>query len=252
MEIREALFTYALRMGDSNLVLGHRLSEWCGHGPVLEQDIALTNVALDLIGQSRHYLTYAGELEGRDRTEDDLAYLRGEREFTNVLLTELPNGDFGQTIVRQFLFDVFHYLLLEQLAGSADEHLAAIARKSLKEVTYHLRYSSEWMIRLGDGTGESHRRVQEPLNELWAYTGELFETDEVDEVLAEMHIAPNLGALEPAWKDKVAEVLKEAALEPPESGWMHSGGRKGVHSEHLGYVLSDLQYLQRSIPNAKW
>ena len=252
MEIKEALFHYALRMGDNSLILGHRLSEWCGHGPILEQDIALINVALDLIGQSRSYLSYAGELEGEGRSEDDLAYLRREREFRNVLLTELPNGDFGRTLVRQFLFDVFHYLQLEELKGSSDEQLAAIATKSLKEVTYHLRYSSEWMIRLGDGTEESHRRVQEPLNDLWAYTGEMFEMDEVDETLVGVGIAPDLASLKPAWESKVREILTEATLNVPESGWMHSGGRKGVHSEHLGYLLSELQYLQRSIPNAKW
>ena len=252
MEIKEALFNYALRMGDNSLILGHRLSEWCGHGPILEQDIALINMALDLIGQSRSYLTYAGELESKGRSEDDLAYMRREREFSNVLLTELPNGDFGRTIVRQFLFDVFHYLQLERLSNSTDEQLGAIARKSLKEVTYHLRYSSEWMIRLGDGTDESHCRVQEPLNELWAYTGELFEMDEVDETLLGVGIAPNLAELKPLWEAKVKEILEEATLNVPESGWMHSGGRKGVHSEHLGYLLTDLQYLQRSIPNAKW
>lgn len=252
MEIKEALFKYALRMGDNSLILGHRLSEWCGHGPILEQDIALINVALDLIGQSRSYLTYAGELEGQGRDEDALAYMRKERDFSNVLLAELPNGDFGKTIVRQFLFDVFHYLQLEQLSNSADEQLGAIARKSLKEVTYHLRYSSEWVIRLGDGTEESHRRVQEPLNELWAYTGELFEMDEVDETLIGVEIAPNLADLKPAWEAKVREVLEEATLSVPEDGWMHTGGRKGVHSEHLGYILSELQYVQRSIPSAKW
>ncbi|QTN38330.1 phenylacetate-CoA oxygenase subunit PaaC [Cryomorphaceae bacterium] len=252
MEIKEALFHYALRMGDNSLILGHRLSEWCGHGPILEQDIALINVALDLIGQSRSYLSYAGELEGEGRSEDDLAYLRREREFRNVLLTELPNGDFGRTLVRQFLFDVFHYLQLERLTESSDEQLAAIATKSLKEVTYHLRYSSEWMIRLGDGTEESHRRVQEPLNDLWAYTGEMFEMDDVDETLVGVGIAPDLASLKPAWENKVREILTEATLDVPESGWMHSGGRKGVHSEHLGYLLSELQYLQRSIPNAKW
>ena len=252
MEIKEALFHYALRMGDNSLILGHRLSEWCGHGPILEQDIALINVALDLIGQSRSYLSYAGDLEGKGRSEDDLAYLRREREFRNVLLTELPNGDFGRTLVRQFLFDVFHYLQLEELKGSSDEQLAAIATKSLKEVTYHLRYSSEWMIRLGDGTEESHRRVQEPLNDLWSYTGEMFEMDEVDETLVGVGIAPDLASLKPLWESKVREILTEATVNVPESGWMHSGGRKGVHSEHLGYLLSELQYLQRSIPNAKW
>jgi len=252
MEIKEALYNYALRMGDNSLILGHRLSEWCGHGPILEQDIALINVSLDLIGQSRSYLAYAGEIEGKGRNEDDMAYLRIEREFRNVLLTEQPNGDFGRTIARQFFFDVFHYLLLEELSKSTDEQLAAIAVKSLKEVTYHLRFSSEWMIRLGDGTEESHRRIQESVDELWMYTGELFGKDEVDETLIGVGIAPDLSALKPAWDEKVGAILKEATLSQPESGWMQSGGRKGIHSEHLGFLLSELQYLQRTIPNANW
>lgn len=252
MEIKEALYNYALRMGDNSLILGHRLSEWCGHGPILEQDIALINVSLDLIGQSRSYLAYAGEIEGKGRNEDDMAYLRIEREFRNVLLTEQPNGDFGRTIARQFFFDVFHYLLLEELSKSTDEQLAAIAVKSLKEVTYHLRFSSEWMIRLGDGTEESHRRIQESVDELWMYTGELFGMDEVDETLIGVGIAPDLSALKPAWDEKVGAILKEATLSQPESGWMQSGGRKGIHSEHLGFLLSELQYLQRTIPNANW
>lgn len=252
MEIKEALYNYALRMGDNSLILGHRLSEWCGHGPILEQDIALINVSLDLIGQSRSYLAYAGEIEGKGRNEDDMAYLRIEREFRNVLLTEQPNGDFGRTIARQFFFDVFHYLLLEELSKSTDEQLAAIAVKSLKEVTYHLRFSSEWMIRLGDGTDESHRRIQESVYELWMYTGELFGKDEVDETLIGVGIAPDLSALKPAWDEKVGAILKEATLSQPESGWMQSGGRKGIHSEHLGFLLSELQYLQRTIPNANW
>lgn len=252
MEIKEALYNYALRMGDNSLILGHRLSEWCGHGPILEQDIALINVSLDLIGQSRSYLAYAGEIEGKGRNEDDMAYLRIEREFRNVLLAEQPNGDFGRTIARQFFFDAFHSLLLEKLSQSADEQLAAIAVKSLKEVTYHLRFSSEWMIRLGDGTDESHRRIQESVNDLWMYTGELFGMDEVDETLIGVGIAPDLSALKPEWDEKVGAILKEATLSQPESGWMQSGGRKGIHSEHLGFLLSELQYLQRTIPNANW
>ncbi len=252
MDIKEALFKYTLRLGDNSLILGHRLSEWCGHGPILEQDIALINVALDLIGQSRSYLAYAGEIEGKGRDEDAMAYLRVERDFYNVLLAEQPNGDFGRTIARQFFFDAFHFLLLEKLTFSTDEQIAAIAVKSLKEVTYHLRYSSEWIIRLGDGTEESHRRIQESIDELWMYTGEMFEMDEVDETLIGVGIATDLSALKPLWEEKVSEVLKEATLNQPESGWMQSGGRKGIHSEHLGFLLSELQYLQRTVPNAKW
>ncbi len=253
MEQQAALFNYCLRLGDTNLVMGHRLSEWCGHGPVLEEDIALINVALDLIGQSRTILSYAGEVEGKGRSEDDLAYLRTEREYHNILLAEQPNGDFGGTIVRQFLFDVFHYYFLEALTASADETLAAYAAKSLKEVTYHLRHSSEWVIRLGDGTEESHQRVQEPLNELWRYTGEMFAMNEVDEVLVAAGIGVDLAALQPKWEGRVNAVLAEATLQCPESGWMAQGGKlEGRHTEHLGFMLAEMQYLPRTYPDAQW
>lgn len=253
MTREEALFQYTLRLGDSALILGHRMSEWCGHGPKLEQDIALINISLDLIGQARSYLTYAGEVEGKGRTEDDLAYFRTEREFRNALITEQDNGDWGATIVRSFYFDVFHYLFLNELTKSSDETLAAIAIKSLKEVTYHLRHSSEWVIRLGDGTEESHRRVQEPLEDLWTYTGELFEMDEVDRILIEAGIAPDLSELKEKWLNKVKEVTEEATLTLPTESFMQSGGKtKGIHTESLGYILCEMQYLPRTYPDAKW
>lgn len=258
MTEQEALFRYALRMGDNSLVLGHRNSEWCGHGPQLEEDIAQANIALDLIGQARSYLTYAGEVEGKNRpsaplrTEDDLAYLRGEREYLNVQLVELPKGDYARTIVRSFLFDAFHLPLQQALATSKDERLKGIAEKAVKEVTYHLRHSSEWLVRFGDGTEESHRRAQEALDDLWRYTGELFTADEAEEVLAKSGIAPNLADIKAEWSATVDRVLQEATLKRPADGWMASGGKKGVHTEHLGPMLAEMQTLQRSYPGVEW
>ena len=252
MEKQEALIEYCLRLGDNSLILGHRISEWCGHGPILEEDIALTNIALDLVGQARTLLTYAGEVEGKGRTEDDLAYLRQVREYRNCLLLEQENGDFARTIVRQFLFDSYHVPFLEALRSSTDTTLAAFAEKSLKEATYHLRHSSEWMIRLGDGTEESKTRVQGALNELWMYSGELFETDEVESVLQKEKIAPNIDAIKKTWTTNVASILELATLTQPEAGWMQSGGRTGKHSELLGYILAELQYVQRSYPGCEW
>ena len=213
MTQQEALFRYAVRMGDNSLVLGHRLSEWCGHGPQLEEDIAQANIALDLIGQARNYLTYAGEVEGKGRSEDDLAYLRTDREYLNVLLTELPKGDYAQTIARSFLFDAFHLPLQQALTTSTDERLKGIAEKAVKEVTYHLRHSSEWLIRFGDGTEESHSRVQTALDDLWRFTGELFIPDEAEELLAKAGIAPKLDDIKNEWSTTVDSVLKEATLE---------------------------------------
>ena len=212
MTQQEALFRYAVRMGDNSLVLGHRLSEWCGHGPQLEEDIAQANIALDLIGQARNYLTYAGEVEGKGRSEDDLAYLRTDREYLNVLLTELPKGDYAQTIARSFLFDAFHLPLQQALTTSTDERLKGIAEKAVKEVTYHLRHSSEWLIRFGDGTEESHSRVQTALDDLWRFTGELFIPDEAEELLAKAGIAPKLDDIKNEWSTTVDSVLKEATL----------------------------------------
>jgi len=252
MEIKDALFEYCLRIGDNSLVVGHRVSEWCGHGPILEEDIALTNIALDLVGQSRILLTYAGEVEGKGRTEDSLAYLRQVVDYRNCLLTEQENGDFAKTIVRQFLFDSYNVLLLEELQHSADATLAAYAVKSLKEAAYHVRHSSEWMIRLGDGTAESKKRTQAALDELWMYSGELFEMDETEKTLQKANIAPDSKAIYEKWTANVSKILEMATLQLPETGWMQTGGRTGKHSELLGYVLAELQYVQRSYPNCEW
>ncbi|MBT6515144.1 MAG: phenylacetate-CoA oxygenase subunit PaaC [Crocinitomicaceae bacterium] len=252
MEIKDALFEYCLRIGDNSLVVGHRVSEWCGHGPILEEDIALTNIALDLVGQSRTLLTYAGAVEGKGRTEDDLAYLRQVVDYRNCLLAEQENGDFAKTIVRQFLFDSYNVLLLEELQHSADATLAAYAVKSLKEAAYHVRHSSEWMIRLGDGTAESKQRTQTALDELWMYSGELFEMDETETTLQKANIAPDSKAIYEKWTANVSKILEMATLQLPETGWMQTGGRTGKHSELLGYVLAELQYVQRSYPNCEW
>lgn len=252
MEIKDALFEYCLRIGDNSLVLGHRVSEWCGHGPILEEDIALTNIALDLVGQSRTLLTYAGAVEGKGRTEDDLAYLRQVVDYRNCLLAEQENGDFARTIVRQFLFDSYNTLFLEELQNSADETLAAYAAKSLKEAAYHVRHFSEWMIRLGDGTAESKQRTQTALDELWMYSGELFEMDETETTLQKANIAPDSKAIYEKWTANVSKILEMATLQLPETGWMQTGGRTGKHSELLGYVLAELQYVQRSYPNCEW
>lgn len=248
----QASFPYVLQLGDNALILSHRLSEWCGHGPVLEQDIALTNIALDLLGQARLLLTYAGELEGQGRTEDDLAGFRDAHQFRNVLLVEQPNGDWAHTIVRQFFFDVYHYYHYQALLQSRDERLAAIAQKAFKEVTYHLRYSSEWTIRLGDGTEESHRRMQEAVDDLWMYTGELTTPNEVERLAAEIGVGSDLTQIRPLWEAKVQEVLAEATLRLPTNHWMQSGGKDGRHTEHLGYILAEMQFMQRAYPGLQW
>jgi len=253
MNNQQAHFEYVLRLGDNALILGHRLSEWCGHGPVLEQDIAITNISLDQVGQARSLLKYAGELEGKGRDEDKLAYLRDVPEYRNLLLVEQPNMDFAYTIVRQFLFDAFNFYLYNELSNSQDEQLGAIARKSLKEITYHLRYSSEWMIRLGDGTEVSHNKMQTALNDLWVYTGELFEITECDRLMAEAGIGADLQAIKPLYDEKVSAILQEATLEQPDSKWMQSGGKTGkMHTEHLGYILAELQFVQRAYPGMEW
>jgi ring-1,2-phenylacetyl-CoA epoxidase subunit PaaC len=252
MEGNQAIFKYVLRLGDNALILGHRLSEWCGHGPELEEDIALINVALDLLGHSRSLLTYAGVAEGKGRSEDDLAYLRLEREYTNALLCELPNGHFGDTIARQFLFDVFNQLLFKELCNSSDSQIAAIAAKAIKEINYHVRHSTDWVLRLGDGTDESHQRIQESFDRLWEYTGDLFAQDESDRECIAKGIGPDLDALRPKWKQRVAEVLIEATLTVPTDGWMQKGSKTGVHTEHFGFLLSELQYMQRAMPGCEW
>ncbi len=248
----EAKLKYVLRLGDNVLILGQRLGEWCGHGPVLEQDIAMTNIALDLIGQARSYLQYAAQLENKRRSEDDLAFLRQAHEFYNLLLTEQPNENFANTITRQFLFDAFHYYLLEELINSSDEQLAAIAAKSLKEVTYHLRYSSEWVIRLGDGTAVSHQKMQAALDDLWMFSGEALVPDDVDRQMVAAGIGPDLQRLQPQVENHINDVLREATLTPPNNNWMQSGGKQGRHTEHLGYILADMQFLQRAYPGLEW
>jgi len=250
--MQTALFQYCLRLGDNGLILGHRLSEWCGHGPILEVDMALTNIALDQVGQARNWLKLAGEIEGQGRSEDDLAYLREEREYLNLLLVEQPNTDFAYTIVRQFLFDAFNFYLHQKLASSKDERVAALAEKSLKEITYHLRYSSEWMIRLGDGTEESHQKMQQALDDLWMYSGEALQADEIDAELAEAGIGVDLGSIQPLVNEKIDAILQEATLEKPQDTFMQSGGKQGRHTEHMGYILTELQYMQRTYPGLEW
>ena len=239
-------------MGDDSLILGHRVSEITGHGPILEEDIALTNIALDLIGQATNFLEYAGELEGKGRDGDALAFLRYDREYKNLLLVEQTNGDFGKTIMRQFFFDAYRRLLLERLLKSTDIQIAAIADKSLKETKYHLKHSSEWIIRLGDGTEESHSRIQESLDALWKYTSELFYADEVDENLIMAGIIPSMEGLQEEWMKNVSELLEEATLTIPSNNWKQEGGRIGKHTEHLGFLLAEMQYMQRTFPNMKW
>ena len=247
-----APFEYLIRLGDNALILSQRLGEWCGHGPVLEQDIAMTNIALDLLGQARMLLTYAGELEGKGRTEDDLAYFRDAHEFRNVLLVEQPNQDWAYTIVRQFFFDTFQFYNYQALLQSRDQHLAGIAEKSLKEVTYHLRYSSEWVVRLGDGTETSHLKMQAAVDDLWMYSGEITTADETDHLVAEAGIGPDLSKIKVQWTEKVDAILAEATLKRPENNWMQSGGKQGRHTEHLGFILAEMQHLQRTYPGNEW
>lgn len=246
------LYDYLLRLGDNALILGQRLGEWCGHGPVLEQDIALTNIALDLIGQARLWLEYAAQTAGKGQTEDDLAFLRDAGAFRNALLVEQPNGDFAHTIIRQFLFDAWNFALHEDLCNSGDLQIRAIAEKSLKEIAYHRKYSSEWTIRLGDGTEESRSRMQTALEDLWAYAGELWTTDDLDREMAEAGISPHFERLQPAVEKYIRDILTEATLEIPAGTWMQSGGKQGRHSEHLGYILAEMQFLQRAYPGLEW
>jgi ring-1,2-phenylacetyl-CoA epoxidase subunit PaaC len=246
------LFDYTLRLADNALILGHRLSEWVGHAPVLEEDLALGNLALDLIGQARSFYTYAGEIEGKGRDEDALAYLRDAGAYRNILLVEQPNGDFAQTIVRHLLYSAFAYPYFEALTRSKDETLAAIAAKAVKEMAYHVRHTAEWTIRLGDGTDESHGRVQNAIDELWPFTGELFETDQVEQALIDVGIGVDPLSIRARWSKTLDEVFEEATLVRPSDGYMQSGGRSGRHSEHLGFILTELQFLQRTYPGAKW
>ncbi|MEO8623722.1 MAG: 1,2-phenylacetyl-CoA epoxidase subunit PaaC [bacterium] len=250
-----ALFEYLLRLGDDRLVLGHRLSEWCGHGPILEEDIATANVALDLLGQATMFLRLAGEVEGEGRDEDALAYFREVVEFRNCQLVELPKGDFAFTIARQFLFDVFAVVLLDALSRGSHDALAAIAAKSLKEAKYHVRHSGDWMLKLGDGTDESHRRIQKAVDDVWRFTPELFASDDIDRAMFEAGIAPDLAALKPQWETLVREVTERATLTLPHDvarAANSRGGRTGAHTEHLGHMLAEMQIIARSHPGATW
>ena len=262
--MNESLILYTLHLADNSLILGQRNAEWCGHGPVLEQDIAITNISLDLIGQARNFYQYAAQLINNSKetespkapsppregfegeaSEDSLAYLRKEREFKNLLLVEQPNGDWGQTILRQFYFSQYQYLLFQQLQNIGDKQIAAIAEKSLKEVTYHLRWSSEWVIRLGDGTEESHDRMVKAIDELWRYTGEMFKP-------ASYETTVDLSIIKEEWFNKVKEVFDEATLQVPAKTFMQTGGKEGKHTEHLGFILTELQYMQRTYPGCEW
>jgi ring-1,2-phenylacetyl-CoA epoxidase subunit PaaC len=250
--MNDNLYTYTLRIADDSLILGQRLSEWCGHGPILEEDIALTNIALDLIGQATTLFEYAASVQNEGKTADDLAFLRYEHDYKNALLVEQPNGDFGQTMVRQWLFDTFRVLFYDALQHSSDTQLAAIAEKSLKETKYHCKHSSEWIIRLGDGTDESHTRTQAALDQLWRYSEELFFMDETDQAMIEANVGVDLAALRPLWLERIQEVVREATLTIPTNNWKQQGGRLGKHTEHLGFLLADLQYMQRAYPGMEW
>jgi len=264
-KIQNSKINYTLHLADNALILGHRNSEWCGHGPVLEQDIAITNISLDLIGQARNFYQYAAELTneakasspqgeevGGEVTEDTLAYLRDARDFKNCLLVEQPNGDWAVTILRQFLFSVYQYLLYQILQTSNDGQLAAIAEKALKEVTYHIRWSSEWVIRLGDGTEESHKKILKAIDDLWMFTGELFKPALYETEVVEDGFGVDVANLKDGWMQKVKNVFGEATLPVPENVWMQSGGKEGMHTEYLGYILADMQFLQRAYPDCEW
>lgn len=249
---KQAITQYAVRLGDDALVLGHRLSEWCSNAPFLEEDLALTNVSLDFIGRARMLYGYAAELTGGDCTEDSFAYLRDCREFGNLLIHELPRGDFAFSMARQYLVDEYNLLYMEQLRNSADATLAAIAAKAVKETRYHLRRSRDWMLRLGDGTQESHTRLQSALDDLWGYTPELFELDALEQGLVEAGMAVDSAALKPAWDKSVTATFTEATIVLPTSTWQVKGGRQGIHTESLGHLLSELQFVQRAYPGLEW
>jgi len=249
---RAELMDYAIALGDDALTIGQRLSEWCSNAPFLEEDLALANVALDFIGRARMFFGYAAQLEGRGRSEDDVAYLRDCREYRNLLICELPRGDFAFSTARQFLIDAFNLCFLEKLTASNDAQLAAIAAKALKESRYHLRRSRDWMLRLGDGTQESHRRLQAALDDLWGYTAEFFEMEEAEQRLAAAGVAVDRSVLRGEWDRLVDGVLAEATLQRPAGDWSVGGGRRGIHTEHLGHMLSELQYLQRAYPGLQW
>jgi ring-1,2-phenylacetyl-CoA epoxidase subunit PaaC len=249
----KTLIDYTLHLADNALIIGHRNSEWCGHGPVLEQDIAITNIALDMIGQARNFYQYAAQLAGNGATEDSLAYLRDAIDFKNNLLVEIHNGDWAQTVLRQFFFSTYQYFLYQQLQNSFDTQLAAIAEKSLKEVTYHLRWSSEWVIRLGDGTEESKRRMLSAIDEVWTFTGELFIPISYERLAVSEGFGVDVSIIKKEWDKKVKAVFEEATLPiPADTTWMQSGGKEGRHTENLGFILAEMQFLQRAYPNSEW
>jgi ring-1,2-phenylacetyl-CoA epoxidase subunit PaaC len=252
MTDKDVLFDYVLHLADNSMILGQRCSEWCGHGPVLEQDIALTNIALDLIGEARSLYQYAAEIKGGSATEDSVAFLRDVLQYRNSLLMEQPNTDWAYTIVRQFFYDTFHYHLHKQLSESSDERLKEIALKTIKESTYHLKWSSEWMIRLGDGTDISKAKMQAAVNDLWEYTGELFIPSATETSIMTAGIGADLAKIETLWRAKVEEVIEEATLTLPNGNFAQKGGKIGYHSEHLGFILAEMQYLQRAYPGAEW
>jgi len=247
-----ALIRYVTRLGDNSLVLGQRMIELVAASPELEEELANANFALDYIGQARMLYTYAGKREGQGRNEDDFAFLRPEHEYRNLLLVEQPNGHFGDSTVRAVLFESFYVLLLDALTRCSDEDLAGIAARAVKEVRYHLKHSSQWLVRLGDGTEESHARAQQSLDNLWRYTGEMFVTDDIDRIIRNEFDGPNLNVIAQQWRKAVAAIVSAATLELPEDGWMASGGKDGRHSEHFGFLLADLQYMQRTYPEATW
>lgn len=250
--MQDRIAQLAIRLADDHLVLGHRVSEWCGHAPVLEEDLAMPNIALDLIGQARSLYAYAGEIEGKGRDEDDIAYLRREREYTNCLLVERPNGDFAETMLKILYFAAYMEPYWQALTGSKDETLAAIAAKAVKETAYHIRHTGEWVIRLGDGTEESARRMQAAVEQLHPYTGELFETDDLTAELAEAGIASQPSDMRAEWDRTIGSIFAEAGLAIPDVPFPYSGGRNGVHGEAMGYLLAELQYMQRTFPGASW
>jgi ring-1,2-phenylacetyl-CoA epoxidase subunit PaaC len=248
----ENLYNYILGIADNSLILGQRLGELCGHGPSLETDIACTNISLDLFGQVRSYFQYAAKIAGDDRTEDEIAMLRTERQYKNVLLVEQPNTNFAYTLGRQFLFDAYHLAFLAQLQKSTDLTLSAIANKCIKEVSYHERFSSDWVKRLGDGTAESKEKMQEAINDLWRYTDELFHQTDADKAMVAEGIGVDVSKLKENYYKHVNELLEKSSLEIPESKYFQKGGKQGIHTEHFGYLLSDLQYMQRTYPNMEW
>ncbi len=249
---KASLYKYVLALGDDALILGQRLSQWAYKGPFLEEDIALSNISLDMFGRANLLLEYAATLKGNGTTSDELAFKRNEREFSNHIICEQPNGNFADTMVRQFFLDAFYKLFLQKLTKSKDEQLSAIAQKSIKETTYHLRHSSKWIIRLGDGTVDSHAKVQSAIDNLWMFTNELFEMNEIDNEMLEQKIGVDCSKLKIEWDKIINEVLSEATLNRPEDANMPTGGRQGIHTEHLGHLLSDMQYLQRAYPDATW